>query len=169
MFFADRAVALREMHRVLRPGGRLCLSVLDAIGHHPFYVHLDKAVDDRLGASGVAQIFALGDADAVAADIAAAGFRDVAVEAAGMDARFPNPAAFLAGEIDVDTAAIPSMQALGAGERAVLVAAIESEMAAPLAAVTRDGEVVMPFRVLIATATRRSRGTGSSAGSLTLS
>ena len=32
-----------------------------------------------------------------------------------MDARFPDPAGFLAGEIEVDTAAIPSMQALDAG------------------------------------------------------
>jgi len=154
MFFADRAAALGEMRRVLRPGGRLALGVLQKIERHPFYGRLDKAIHDRLGASGVAQIFALGDADALAAAMAAAGFRDVAVERASMDAHFPDPGGFLAGEIAVDTAAIPSMQALGESERARLAAAIAGEMAGPLAAVTRDGEVVMPFHVLIATASR---------------
>ena len=71
-----------------------------------------------------------------------------------MDARFPDPDGFLAGEIEVDTAAIPSMQALDAPERAELVAAIRDEMAGPLAEVTRDGQVVMPFHVLIVSATR---------------
>jgi ubiquinone/menaquinone biosynthesis C-methylase UbiE len=154
MFFADRAVALGEMHRVLRPGGRLCLDVLQPIERHPFYVRLDRAIHHRLGASGVAQIFALGDSEALAAAIAAAGFRDVTVEAASMEALFPSPEGFLAGEIDVDTAAIPSMQALGPSERATLVASIRDEMAGPLAEVTQDGQVAMPFHVLIVTATR---------------
>jgi ubiquinone/menaquinone biosynthesis C-methylase UbiE len=154
MFFADRAAALREMYRVLRPGGRFCLSVLQPIGRHPFYGALDRAIERRLGASGVGQIFALGDADALAARIAREGFRDVAVEPASMDARFGDPGGFIAGEIEVDTAAIPSMQALDAAARGDLVQAIAGELAAPLAEVTQNGEVVMPFHVLIASASR---------------
>jgi ubiquinone/menaquinone biosynthesis C-methylase UbiE len=157
MFFADRAAALGEMRRVLRPGGRLALSVLGEIARHPFYVALDRAIEARLGASGVGQIFSLGDAHALADMVAAAGFEDVAVEPADMDAIFPDPAGFLAGEIEVDTAAIPSMQALDAGARRELVEAIGTEMAGPLAEVTRDGRVVMPFHVLIATAGPRRR------------
>ena len=53
MFFTDRAAALAEMARVLRPGGRLALSVFQPIGRHPFYVALDRAIRARLGASGV--------------------------------------------------------------------------------------------------------------------
>ncbi|HSO54831.1 MAG TPA: methyltransferase domain-containing protein, partial [Actinomycetes bacterium] len=34
-FFPDRPAALREMHRVLAPGGRLALSVYSAIAHNP--------------------------------------------------------------------------------------------------------------------------------------
>jgi hypothetical protein len=126
--------------------------VLQGIERHPFYVELDRAIQRRLGASGVGQIFALGDAGELAARIAAAGFRDVKVEPASMDARFGEPAGFLAGELEVDTAAIPSMQSLDAAARRDLVAAVAAEMAGPLAAVTRGGEVVMPFHVLIAEA-----------------
>jgi ubiquinone/menaquinone biosynthesis methyltransferase len=144
--------ALAEMRRVLRPGGRLALNVFQPIDRHPFYVALDQAIRVRLGASGVGEIFALGDADALRSAIAAAGFRDIAVEPSSMDARFPDPDGFMAGEIEVDTAAIPSMQALDSAARRDLVDSLRLEMAAPLAAVTRDGAVVMPFHVLIATA-----------------
>ena len=154
MFFTDRAAALAEMARVLRPGGRLAVSVFQPIGRHPFYVALDRAIRTRLGASGVAEIFALGDAAALRGSLEAAGFGAVSVEEAAMDARFPSPAGFLAGEIEVDTAAIPSMQALGPDARRQLAAALEQEMSGPLAAVTRGGEVVMPFHVLIATGRR---------------
>jgi hypothetical protein len=69
-----------------------------------------------------------------------------------MTARFPNPPAFLAGEIDVDTAAIPSMQHLDAGARREVTTALERDMAEPLRGVTEDGHVVLPFHVLIARA-----------------
>jgi SAM-dependent methyltransferase len=154
MFFTDRAGALREMHRVLRPGGKLCLIVLQGIERHPFYVTLDRAIHARLGASGVGQIFALGDTAGLAALVSAAGFIDVTVDPASMDARFPDPDGFLAGEIEVDTAAIPSMQSLDSGQRRELVQALGAKMGGPLAAVTRNGQVVMPFHVLIAEARR---------------
>jgi hypothetical protein len=130
------------------------VSVLQEIGRHPFYQQLDRAIHAHLGDSGVGLIFALGDADALAALLAGARFGDVRVEATSDDARFPDPAGFLAGEIEVDTAAIPSMQSLGAADRRNLVAALAAEMAEPLAAVTRDGTVVMPFHVLMAEARR---------------
>ncbi len=37
MFFEDRAAALREMMRVLHPGGRLAVAVCDAVEHSPGY------------------------------------------------------------------------------------------------------------------------------------
>ena len=100
------------------------------------YRRLDDAIQQRLGTSGVQDIFALGDADELHRLLTDAGFQQVEIEPVSMTARFPNPDAFLAGEIDVDTAAIPSMQHLDAQARQAITAAIGEDMEAPLLEVT---------------------------------
>jgi hypothetical protein len=45
-----------------------------------------------------------------------------------LTARFPNPEAFIAGEIEVDTAAIPPMQHLESRAREAIVTAMTRDM-----------------------------------------
>ena len=143
--FADPSAALAEMRRALTGGGRAVLAVWQALDRHPFYVKLDRAIVRHLGTSGVRDIFALGDAAALRDRVAKAGFRQIEIEPFELLARFPDPDGFLAGEIDVDTAAIPAMQHLDAAARADLTAKIRSEMAEPLRAATVGGHVQLPF------------------------
>jgi ubiquinone/menaquinone biosynthesis C-methylase UbiE len=154
MFFADRRAALAEMHRVLTKGGRVALSVFQDLERHPFYQTLDDAIQQRLGMSGVQDIFALGDDDELHALLTDAGFQRVEIEPVSLTARFPDPEGFLAGEIDVDTAAIPSMQHLDDQARQALTTAIREDMEAPLREVTEDDHVVLPFHAYIACAER---------------
>jgi SAM-dependent methyltransferase len=154
MFFADRAAALAEMRRVLDHGGRAGLSVWQGIERHPFYQELDGAIERRLGESSVGDIFALGDLDALRDLLGGAGFTEVRFEPFSFTACFPDPEAFLAGEIDLDTAAIPAMQHLDAGARRDLVASIRGDMDAALREHTHDGELRLPFHATIARARR---------------
>jgi hypothetical protein len=61
---------------------------------------------------------------------------------------------FLSGEIDVDTAAIPSMERLDTHARQAITSAIHDEMKAALRGVTEDDHVVIPFHAQIARAER---------------
>jgi SAM-dependent methyltransferase len=154
MFFADRPAALTEMRRVLADAGRVALSVFQDLARHPFYERLDRVIERRLGASGVRDIFALGDATALGDEVAKAGFARVEIEPLSLLARFPDPETFLAGEIDVDTAAIPAMQHLDTAARAALTAGIQSEMADTLRSVTVAGHVELPFHAHVVRAGR---------------
>jgi ubiquinone/menaquinone biosynthesis C-methylase UbiE len=49
MFFSDRAAALREMRRVLRPDGRLAVAVCDAVEKSPGYSAFAKLLDRLFG------------------------------------------------------------------------------------------------------------------------
>jgi ubiquinone/menaquinone biosynthesis C-methylase UbiE len=150
MFFADRQAALTEIQRVLVDGGRVLLSVWQSLNQHPFYQKLHEVIEHRLGMSGVQDIFALGDAPGLRALLTEAGFQQVEIEPVSMTARFPDPEGFLAGEIDVDTAAIPSMQHLDAQARQAISAAIGDDMQEALREVREGDYVVIPFHAYIA-------------------
>jgi len=51
MFFEDRVEALREMMRVLRPGGRLTVVVCDGLDHSPGYAVLAELLHRLFGES----------------------------------------------------------------------------------------------------------------------
>jgi ubiquinone/menaquinone biosynthesis C-methylase UbiE len=154
MFFADRHAALTEMHRVLTQDGRVWLNGWQGLDRHPFYQALHHVIHQRLAVSGVQDIFSLDNADELATLLTSAGFQHVKIEPVSMTARFPDPAGFLAGEIDVDTAAIPSMQHLDARERRAITVAIREDMEDPLHKVTEGDCVVIPFHAYLARAYR---------------
>lgn len=64
MFFEDRAGALREMMRVMVPGGHLAVAVCDAIENSPGYAVLANLLERLFGktvADGFRRPFVLGD------------------------------------------------------------------------------------------------------------
>jgi SAM-dependent methyltransferase len=70
MFFDDRVAALREMARVLRPGGRLAVAVCDAVERSPGYGALATLLHELFGApvaDAFRAPFAIGDAALLAA------------------------------------------------------------------------------------------------------
>lgn len=154
MFFSDRHAALMEMHRVLRTGGRVALSVWQSLEREPFYQTLDEVSRRYLGKSSVEEVFSLGDSGELRRLLTDAGFKHVEIEPMSIMARFPKPQEFLTWESDVDPVECPVLQHLDAEAQQAILAAVRQEMQAPLHEVMQGDEVVMTSYAHIAHASR---------------
>jgi ubiquinone/menaquinone biosynthesis C-methylase UbiE len=154
MFFRDRRASLTEMHRVLRPGGRIVLSVWQGLERHPFYRTLHNVSSQLLGKSVVQTVFSLGDSDEVRKLLSDAGFQQIEIEPLSIMARFPNAEEFLAWESDVDPATCPALQKLDTESQQAILAALHQEMQAPLHEVMQGDQVLFRSYAHIAYARR---------------
>ena len=97
-FFLDRASALREMYRVLVPGGRLGLMVWRGIQHSPGFGVLTGALERHVSTDAAAIMrapFALAEAEELHALMAAEDFREITIEPVAGTVRFPSVTRFV--------------------------------------------------------------------------
>jgi SAM-dependent methyltransferase len=101
MFFLDRPAALREMMRVLRPGGSLAVAVWDRIEHCPGYAALEGLLQELFGAAladAFRAPFQLGDPERLLAPCVEAGIADARVTRREGSVRFSSLEALLRTE-----------------------------------------------------------------------
>jgi ubiquinone/menaquinone biosynthesis C-methylase UbiE len=99
-FFPDRPSALREMHRVLAPNGRLGLAVWRGLEHQPFYAALTEALERHVSSEAAASLsaaFTLRDRNDIRALVTEAGFRDIRVRLRSRLTRYPSLAEYVLG------------------------------------------------------------------------
>ena len=147
-FFPDRLVALREMHRVLVPNGRLGLSVWRPIQQNPYMAALVNAVDRRVSvdvAAGMRTVCALGDGEVLRSLLLDAGFRDVRICIAIQVMRFPSVETFLPGQF----AATPFAGAVAALDASARTALLEDARSA-LLPYTDDTGIAVPNEAHVA-------------------
>jgi SAM-dependent methyltransferase len=149
-FFPDRPAALREMRRVLVPGGRLALSVWRSNHYHPFFMALIDAlarhVSPEAGAAARAPL-ALGDGTELRALIAGAGFQEVRLRIGILPMRIASLEEYLPAQL----AAMPMASAVAAaGEGAHM--ALLRDISAAVQAYRDDEGLVFPMEAHIAVA-----------------
>jgi ubiquinone/menaquinone biosynthesis C-methylase UbiE len=146
-FFPDKPSALREIHRVLVPRGRLVLSVWKSPGAYNLAVA--EALERYVNAETAKRFYASRNvpaADELQRLLDEAGFREAQVRPSTMNVRLPPMDSFLLGHIS----GMPIAEAVAAvsdEDRAALVAHVKAAMQ-PYA--DRDG-VYFPDQINIAT------------------
>ena len=93
MFFTDRRQALREMLRILAPGGHLAVAVWDSLDNTPAYaaaVALLERIAGQRAADALRAPFALGDRKELTTLLGSAGAASVAITTHTGTARFPS-------------------------------------------------------------------------------
>jgi ubiquinone/menaquinone biosynthesis C-methylase UbiE len=122
-FFPDRPAALREMRRVLTEGGRVAISVWQALQRHPVYEALFKATARHLGATiaDVELSFSLSDADELRTLLGDAGFQSIEISPRSLNIHLPSPERFVQLTVLGAATSIPAFAQLDAAARSALV------------------------------------------------
>lgn len=149
-FFPDRPAALREMHRVLAPRGRLGLNVLRSLAHNPAYLLLADALARHVGEEAAAMMrspFSSLSTAELRDLVSDAGFREVRILIGIGPVRFPSAEEFVRRE----AASSPLAGPLGSLDEATRQALLR-EVAERLREYTDDEGIVFPAETHLAVA-----------------
>jgi ubiquinone/menaquinone biosynthesis C-methylase UbiE len=149
MFIPDREQAIREMHRALKPGGRVGLNVFRTPEHVPSFAYLIEALDTHAGAE-IADFmrapFVMESVEQMRSLFAQAGFEDIEVTIRVDELRYPS----VEHLVRYETLNIPNPEV---HEDAVQNALVQ-EMEQLAAAYVDDHGVVFPVQQFMVVARR---------------
>jgi ubiquinone/menaquinone biosynthesis C-methylase UbiE len=155
MFFENRARALAEMARVLRPAGHLAVAVWNSLDETPGYARMTRLIA-RLFGDEVADLlrapYSLGDRVQLAALASAAGIRNAHVDRVEGEAVFPS----IRSWVHTDVRGWTLASKLDDEQFERLVAAAEEDLAD---LVGPDGQVRFAHPALIVSATNGRKAT----------
>lgn len=145
-FARDRGAAVREMRRVLAPGGRIILSTWRQRSEQPLYDALGSIAEHHLGASTDPR-FAFGDGEALRTLLLEAGFSGVRVQSVSLTERLRDPYAHLAA-----AKSFTGASRLTDAERESRLRAVDADSKDALAVFAVDGGYAAPTSTNVAIA-----------------
>lgn len=152
-FVADKPAAVREMRRVLAPGGRVAIATWSSLDDLPAMRALNEVVEQHVGPI-VDSRHSFGDAGALEHLLVATGFRDVHVGTLAHDVQFADGLLFARLNAMAAIGMSDRGKALSEAERGELAAQIAEESRDMAARATRNGVFVLPLTTIFATARR---------------
>jgi ubiquinone/menaquinone biosynthesis C-methylase UbiE len=159
-FFPDRPTALREIHRVLAPDGRLALNVFGPIEHNPATHALADALDrhvNPLASLAKRTEHALADTDTLHALVAGAGFHGIEMRTSRKMVHFPSATDYV--RIQMTATPLAGLIARNdAAERDRLIGTLIEDIGATLAPYIDDDGLTFPQEVHAVVATCRGAG-----------
>ncbi|AKU13766.1 methyltransferase [Azoarcus sp. CIB] len=143
--------ALAEMRRVLRPGGRVALSVWGPRESVPLIARAQDCIARQLPPPKVARpsVFRFGDDAALTTALTEAGFADVRIAPCPFRCHFPDAESYWQAFLDLAGGAAEALSRLPEATQAALRAAVEADLESHR---SKDGDYTVEALALVATA-----------------
>jgi ubiquinone/menaquinone biosynthesis C-methylase UbiE len=150
-FMPDKAAALREMRRVLAPGGRAVIATWRSLEDHPGVRDLNAVAARHVGQIADSR-HSFGDATALKSALAESGFHHVTVQTVTHDVRFADGALYARLNAMAVIAMSEKGKAMSEAERGELAGRIAAESQDVIAKAATKGTFVLPMAMNMATA-----------------
>lgn len=153
-FFPDRTASVSEMRRVLTQGGRVALSVWQALHRHPVFEALLTATARHLDVSlaTVNVPFSLWDAEELRALLSDAGFQRIEVTPRSQIVHLPAPERFVQLTVLGAATSIPAFAQLDDAARSALLGAVTAETQSVASQYLAEDTLTFPMHTHIAVA-----------------
>lgn len=150
-FMPDKVAAVREMRRVLQPGGRIAIATWLSLHKLPDMAALNAIAERHIGPIADSR-HSFGDPDAVKQLLVDAGFNRVDVRTVARDVRFADGALFARLNAMAVIGMTDKGKTMSETERGQLAGRIAEESRELIGKATKNGAFTLPLEAIVAAA-----------------